>query len=325
MSTPSPFPVVPAFAARRPFLHARHGEAFAVALAELLGGPSADPRHSAAVIPAAAIPGLVARFDLDGVEELMTLALEPARALARPPVSGYHVGAVALCEPSGDLLLGGNLELPGGSIWQTIHGEGFVTVLARTRGQRIRTLLTTQARPCAHCRQVLAEAEGGMDLRMIDPVGHAIRLEDVYPWPFAPRDLGMEGALPHRRPFASIAVGVGPAADGTELPPIVRDLLEAEGGRAHAPYSGVTAAVVLRLRDGRLIGGSVLESVAFNPTIGPAQDALVGVLAAGSDWPEVVEAWLAVGRGATVNHETPSRDALAAACPTAALHVTYWA
>lgn len=313
-----PFPVDPVLGARRSALHARHGDAFAAALRELQAGPAADARHPAAVIPAAVVPGLLATFGLAGVEELMVLALEPARTLARPPISGYHVGAVALCSDSGDLLLGGNLEFPGAAIWQTIHGEGFVTVLARARGERIGTLLITQARPCAHCRQVLAEAAGSADLRLIDPVGHELELRDIYPWPFAPEDLGMEGALPDRRSFTGLQVT-------GDIPAPVAALLEAEGARTHAPYSHVPAAVVLRLAGGALVGGSVLESVAFNPTVGPAQDALVGVLAAGRDWPEIEEAWLAVQAGAAVNHETTTRDALAAAAPGAPLHVTYWA
>ena len=313
-----PFPPEPALTARRSSLGALHGEAFAAAQREVMTGDGRDPRHPAAVIPAVAVADLMAAFGLASVEEAMVLALEPARALARPPISRYHVGAVGLAAASGDLLLGGNLELPGAAIWQTVHGEGFVTLLARARGERLSTLLITQARPCAHCRQVLSEIEGGAGLLVIDPAGRRLRLADLYPWPFAPGDLGMAGALPDRVSFADLAL-----ADPT-VPAAVAAALVAAGRRAHAPYSGVAAAVVVRLRDGSLVAGTVLESVAFNPTIGPAQDALVGALAAGHDWTGIEAAWIAVPRSASVNHEAPARDALAAAAPGIAPETTYW-
>ena len=73
-----------------------------------------------------------------------------------------------------------------------------------------------------------------------------------------------------------------------------------------------------------MITGAVLESVAFNPTIGPVQDALVGLLAAGHELEDIGEAWLAIPREARVGHEAAARDALAAAAPGSPLHVTYW-
>ena len=38
----------------------------------------------------------------------------------------------------------------------------------------------------------------------------------------------------------------------------------------------------------------MLESVAFNPTIGPVQDAFVGLLAAGRELEDIGAAWLAI-------------------------------
>src|SRR4029079_11063726 len=109
--------------------------------------------------------------------------------------------------------------------------------------------------------------------------------------------------------------GVSHLLDDDELPVDIAELLLAAAGRAHAPYSGEAAAVVLRLGDGRLLDGVVLESVAFNPTIGPLQDALVGVVAAGARFDAISEGWLASVREARVGHEGPVRDLLAAAAP----------
>jgi cytidine deaminase len=331
----SPFRADPALAERRTGLVDDLGPLFDGRLAAARAAGGVDPVHPRAVIPATVTADLVAQLDLRSVEELMLLALETARALARPPVSGYRVGAVGLATPSGDLLLGGNLELPGATIWTTVHGEGSVTMLARARGQTITTLALSQARPCAHCRQVLAEMDGahgdaveggqGEGLVLIDPAGRRLRLADIYPWPFAPGDLGMRGAVPGTLPFPALALAdVADAAEAV-VPADVARALEAAGRRSHAPYSGTPAAVVVRLQDGALVAGSVMENVAFNPSLGPVQEALVVLLASGREPADVAEGWLAVPREGGNAHEAVTRDALAAAAPGARLHVTYWA
>ncbi len=119
----SPFRPDPALAERRSGLVDGLGPLFDERLAAARAAGGVDPVHPAAVIPAAVAADLVRQLGLGHVEELLLLALETARALARPPVSGYRVGAVGLAAPSGDLLLGGNLELPGATIWTTVHGE----------------------------------------------------------------------------------------------------------------------------------------------------------------------------------------------------------
>jgi cytidine deaminase len=328
MTAPEAFAPDPALAARRAALVTDLGPAFAARLEAALDAAGRDAAHPAAVIPATAVARLAADFGLDGpdgVEVVMLLAIETARALARPPVSGYHVGAVGLGAASGDLVLGGNLELPGASIWQTVHGEGFVTLVARARGELVRTLALSQARPCAHCRQVLAEMDGAHGapdrpdgLRLIDPHGRVLRLADVYPWPFGPGDLGMDGARPGSRPFPDLRL------EGAVVPADIADALVAAGARSHAPYSGTPAAVALRCDDGTLVAGSVLENVAFNPTVGPLQDALVALLASGRDLADLVGAWIAVPRAAAVDHVAATEAGLAAAAPGVALNATYW-
>ena len=313
----SPFVPEPTRAARRLDLAERLAPAFAEALAEVMTSEDRDPRHPAAVLPAAVVGRLVREFDLESVDEAMLLALETARGMARPPISGYRVGAVGLVS-SGDVLLGGNLELVGASMSQTVHAEGFVTLLARARGELVGTLALREARPCAHCRQVLAEMDGSANLSLIDLVGHVLRLSDIYPWPFVPGDLGMERARPGSIAWPGLAIR------DARVPDDVAQELVAAGRAAHAPYGRTPAAAVLRVADGRAVAGSVLESVAFNPTIGPVLDALVRTLAMGRDYRDISEAWLAVPAGAPVNHEAPARDALAAAAPGTSLHVTYW-
>jgi cytidine deaminase len=318
MTTPSgPFPPDPGRASRNAGLLDTCGAAFGDALAGVLAGGQRDPRHPAAVVGSVAVAQLMAAFDLHEPEEAAVLALATARTLARPPVSGYRVGAAALAA-DGDLLLGGNVEWPGASIWQTVHAEGFVTLLARARGTRLASLVTDQARPCAHCRQVLAEMDGAGDLVLADPAGRRLRLTDLYPWPFVPADLDVARAGTDDTPFPFLGLA------SADMPGEIASALIAAGRRAHAPYSGAPAACVLVLADGSLVPGTVLESVAFNPTIGPVQDALVGLLAAGREPDRIEAAWLAVARGAAIGHEAAARDALEAAAPGVPLRVTTW-
>ncbi|HEX5826237.1 MAG TPA: hypothetical protein VFY23_01855, partial [Candidatus Limnocylindrales bacterium] len=246
-----------------------------------------------AFIPAAQVAALAGASGLASAREVALLALPVAATLARPSISAYRVGAVGVTE-GGGLVLGGNLEFPGASIHHTVHAEGFVTLHARARGLRVVELAIRQARPCAHCRQVLAEMAWAADLRIVDPLGSDVALWDVYPVAFQPGDLEATGCVPG----AVAWPGLAPDPDGPALPHEVARALAHAGSLAHAPYSGEPAAIVVRVADGRLFEGAVLESVAFNPTIGPVQDALVALAAAGVPYAAVREAWLATVGGA---------------------------
>jgi cytidine deaminase len=316
-----PFPLDEVVAARVTSLQASVGAAFTAQVARLAGDRTADSSAAGdrSLVTADEVRDLLAAFGLEDAREAALLALPGAAALARPAISAYHVGAVGVAA-SGDLVFGGNLEFPGASIHHTVHGEGFVTLRARALGLNLEVLAISQARPCAHCRQVLAELSWADALRLIDPFGADVALWDLYPVPFTPRDLGEAPA----RSGGPHPAGASPRL-GDDLPADVARRLVAAAGRAHAPYSGGQAAVVLRLADGRLVDGAVLESVAFNPTVGPLQDALVGVVAAGVPFDAVRDAWLATVREPRFGYEAATRELLAAVAPKATLHATYWA
>src|SRR4029077_6470118 len=125
------------------------------------------------------------------------------------------------------------------------------------RGTSVAVLAVGEARPCGHCRQTITEFAGWRDLTLIDPLGHALTMDDLYPWPFVPGDLGEPGIVPGSSPWPSLAIR------DERIPPAVAEALVTAGRRAHAPYSRCPAAVALTLADGRIVTGATIENVAF--------------------------------------------------------------
>jgi len=217
------------------------------------------------------------------------------------------VGVVGL-DDAGDLVLGANLEFPGADLGSTVHAEGFASLRSRSRGRTLRVLALTEAHPCAHCRQTLTESVGADDLELIDPLGHTLRLGDLYPWPFTPAALGIEADDPSRPAWPEIQITGGPPDEVGAV------LLEA-ALQAHAPYSRCPSVIALRLRDGRLLAAGCVESVSFNPTLTAMQAALVEVAAVGASGNAVDRAWLGRLPGGAADPVPGATALLAAVAP----------
>jgi cytidine deaminase len=316
-----PFTTDAAFASRMVELSERVGPALEADVAALVGRRAAEPLGGSTVY-ATAVGELMERYALASAVEVALLALPVAGEMARPPISGYRVAAVGIEAPSGDLVLGGNLEFPGSELTSTIHAEGFVALRARRRGQTLAVLAVREARPCAHCRQTLAEAAAVDGMAIVDPLGHALVLDDLYPAPFQPRALGVAGDTPGRAAWPDLAF-VQPASPA--LPPDVAGALVDAGRHAHAPYSGSPSAVALRTRRGLVVAAGCVESVAFNPSITALQAALVELAAARVEPADIAEAWLGCVANAVVDPEPGYHALLHAVAPDARGHVARWA
>lgn len=282
-----------------------------------LAGALAERRHdprTAATVAAAEVARLVREHGLAGPRELALLALPLAADLARPSISSYRVG-VAGIDAAGDLVLGANLEFPSADLGATIHAEGFASLRARGRGTTLAVLALTEAHPCAHCRQTLAESATADELELIDPGGSALRLRDLYPWPFTPAALGVGGDDPSRPAWPDVELSDDGLADEVATP--LRDAAR----RAHAPYSGCPSAVALRLRDGRILAAGCVESVSFNPTITAAQAALVELAAIGAEGADVEAGWVARVADAAVDPAPGARALFGAVAPGARFEV----
>lgn len=317
MST-NPFMANPAIPARLDRLGPAVREAVQQAVRTTLAGGERLPQgNDGSVIPRAVVDGLVGRFQLESVRELMLLLLDVAKEYARPAISDFHVGAVGLEADTGNLILGGNVEFPGSHLGYTLHGEGFVVIRAMSRGANIAVLAIGEAHPCAHCRQCLAEYARSDQLELIDPLGHTLSLAQLYPWPFDPAYLGEPGAVPGRILWPDLrfeAVSVHPQA---------ATLLEV-GQRSHSPYSQCPGAVVLTLVDGNVVSGIAMESVAFNPTIQPIQAAMVNLLAHGYRYSDIRGVVLGTVLGGAVDYSRSTAELMASVAPEAPLLVLGW-
>lgn len=300
----------------------RAGAAVVADVEGIVAAPSHEPLGGS-TIRADAAAELVARHGLDSTTDLALLALPVARAMARPPISGFRVAAVGI-EAEGDLVLGANLEFPGADLGATIHAEGFVALRARRRGRRLAALAVREAHPCAHCRQTLAEAADADALELVDLLGNVRSLDDLYPWPFRPAALEHDGDRPGATPWPTLAFVASGAPERTTIPEIAAAELLAAGRRAHTPYSGAPSAVVLRLRNGRLLAAGCVESVAFNPSITAMQAALVEVAAARADAAAITDAWLGRTAAGPVDPEAGFRALLRAVAPGATATVVDW-
>lgn len=313
----TPFAPSTAVAARLAELGERLGPAVQAEVGEAVRRPSPGPLGGSTV-PWETVDRLVARHGLESPRELALLALPVAGAMARAPISGYRVAAIGIENETGDLVLGANLEFPGTDLGTTIHAEGFVALRARRRGRTLDALAVREAHPCAHCRQTLTESAAADRLTIVDLLGHALALEQLYPWPFRPAALGELGDVAGAVAWPALTL-----LDDT-LPSDVAALLLEVGSRAHAPYSRAPSAVVFRMRDGRLVGAACVESVAFNPTISAGQAALVEVAAARAEAGHIVEGWLARAESGTVDPEPGFRALLGAVAPEARATVVDW-
>jgi cytidine deaminase len=314
----NPFTADAALAARIAELELAIGPDLSAAIATLAPfSPARLADNTGGVIFRAEADALVARFGLHSIDELMRLLVPVARQAARPPISNFFVGAVGLEAETGNLILGGNIEFSRTTLSTTVHGETCLAMRAFSRGTSLSVIALGEAHPCAHCRQFLSEFIWSRSLTLIDRIGHTITLAQLYPWPFDPAYLGNEGAVPGRSDE-----GVALAPHG--LDPGLAAALLAAGRRAHAPYSQCPGAVVLRLKGGGFVTGASVESVAFNPSMGPVSAAMIDLFAHGLDPRDIDDATLAVRNGGAVDHAASAYEQLAALRRGLPLTVVDW-
>ena len=209
----------------------------------------------------------------------MIRLLPLARVFSMASVSDFHVGAVALAKPSPadghmNLYVGANMEFLDLALNMSIHAEQAVVMNAWFHGAWLITSIATSEPPCGYCRQFLQELFGSTDLKVLKPVGeghgyHVERLSELFPTAFSPMDLGNDRGF-MAAPETTRKLGLLHPSDD----PVVQAALAAALA-SYAPYTGNFAGCALQTREGGIVSGSYVESVAYNPSISPLHSTIL--------------------------------------------------
>jgi len=231
------------------------------------------------VLPRDRVSELLAALGVD-IWTLMIRLLPVAAAYARPAVSDYYVGAVALGMPPaspesgpGSLYFGSNMEFPGQALSACVHGEQSATNNAWLHDETGLRALAINAAPCGYCRQFLNElsnANDGFEVLLrrkgdVGPDAHTRRPFSYYlPDAFGPKDHGLHGGL-MKAESHDLTVSASDALSTAAL---------TAANASYSPYKENFSGVALRSADGNVYAGRYAENAAANPSLSPLQSAL---------------------------------------------------
>ncbi len=261
------------------------------------------PTVTGGVIPAAEVAQFLRSSGMT-VDELMLALIPEAKKFARPPISNFHVGAVAL-GTSGSLYFGANYEFVGQALSFTVHGEQAATAQAISHGEIGMQMLAVSAAPCGYCRQFLYALTTASTLLILLPKTPPALLTSLIPDAFGPSDLNVTAAL------------MSPQSHGLKLStgagdPVVQAALKAANA-SYAPYTFDYAGIALKTRDGGIYTGSVAEDAAFNPSMSPLEAAVVSlVISGGKSYGDIVDAVLVEMADSKAGQAAATRAALEA-------------
>jgi cytidine deaminase len=239
-------------------------------------------------------------------DALLALAADAAERYAHPSVSGFKVGAALVGATTGTVYLGGNWEIAGPSIAQTIHAEQAAFVAAWHAGERGIAALAVTHSPCGHCRQFLFETLGA-DFPIHVAGARATTLARALPAAFGPRDLKGVAPLMAAKP-------VRLSLRGNALTMLALDAAR----RSYAPHTKSHAGCAIELADGTRFAGRHAENAAYNPSLPALQSALILRHLAGAKSP-IVRAVLVRRAGRGFDETARARELLAAVAPRANL------
>ncbi|MGJ8640169.1 MAG: cytidine deaminase [Opitutaceae bacterium] len=182
--------------------------------------------------------------------------LKLAAGFSEAPVSGFHVGAVAI-GGTGRLYLGANMEFVGVPLSTSLHAEQSAVLNAWFHGEtRIESIVVTAA-PCGHCRQFMWELPDAPKMQ-VRFCGETHSLDALLPSAF--NDLDTDGqTLLESRAFKLEPI----FSDQTDL---AKQAIRA-ASYSYTPYSKSPEGVSIECVDGNIFTGRTAESAAFNPTV----------------------------------------------------------
>jgi cytidine deaminase len=302
-------------------------------LASILPGFTAESRGKLRTILSS--PGFSGQIPSTAVHELMAsekktaatlmLALLPlARTFSHPPISNYHVGAVAE-GMSGSLYLGFNIEFLGHALGFAVHGEQAALSSAYMHAEAGVSTIALTAAPCGHCRQFMNELSPDGQIEIFVDQAAPTKLSALLPLAFGPKDLGRkDGAFPVKRTKLISASRISASLisaslTANALQPLADVLFQSAldaASTSYAPYSKSLSGAAIAARSGRIYKGSYIENVAFNPSLSPLQTALVQLISAGEDYAAISRVALAETKGAKISQKTATEAVLSGIAPS---------
>jgi cytidine deaminase len=272
-------------------------------------------------IPAAVVQDLLAS-EKKTVAALMLALLPLARTFSHPPISNYHVGAVAE-GMSGSLYLGFNIEFPGQALGLAVHGEQSALSSAYMHSEPGVSAIAVTAAPCGHCRQFMNELSPDGQIEVLVDQASPTKLSALLPLAFGPRDLGRkQGAFPVRRTnliLENMILESKPSASQTPASQPTDALSQAAleaASTAYAPYTESPSGAAIATRSGRVYKGSYIENVAFNPSLSPLQTALVQLISAGEEYSAITRVGLAEIKRATISQKSAAEAVVSVIAPS---------
>lgn len=233
-------------------------------------------------------------------EDALLLALLPvAAAFARPPISEFYVGAIAKGK-SGDIYMGGNIELQGEALFHSVHAEQSAISHAWLSGESQIVDVVVNFSPCGHCRQFMNELVEGAKVNIHLPEQKAQPLAHYLPYAFGPSDLDITTPLLSKQCHEL-------SLDSSD--PMIIEALD-HASLSYAPYTGSFAAVALETADGATYCGRYAENAAFNPSMLPMQMALSTMIRHNRDVSEIKRAVLIESSQGKISLVGATMDAL---------------
>ncbi len=135
----------------------------------------------------------------DDQERALLEAARAVRANAHAPYSGFRVGA-ALRTGDGNVFAGCNVENVTYGLTVCAERNAVASAVAAGDTEFVALVVVTDARPpaapCGACRQTLVEFVPDLPILLVNLDGESrrVRLTDLLPQPFTPRDLPPKAA-----------------------------------------------------------------------------------------------------------------------------------
>ncbi|XP_010438283.1 PREDICTED: cytidine deaminase 1-like [Camelina sativa] len=245
--------------------------------------------------------------------------------LVRGPFSTFKVVALGFGS-SGRVFVGVNVEFPGLPLHHSIHATQFVVAnLALNLEKKLNYLAVSPPEaPCGHCRQFLQEIREAPEMNIILSDQNGDNVSTVSLESLLPKRLSPDSQLPKDVPrlleprYNRLTLS-GPDFDVPDRYPDLKPAGLVAANISYAPYSKCPSGVALVDRQGSVYRGWYMESVAYNPSLGPVQAALVDYMIRGGGgdrgFTEIVGAVLVEKKDAEVRQEQTARMLLETIAP----------